>query len=168
MSLSAQLLDAFERFWSAYPRRPENPKAPARQVFARLVKGGDSAEALIAAAGRYAAFCKASGKDPLFIPHARTWLNQRRFEDFAEDAQASASSAPEPSPEHPLDFLRPIAGEGFASWIAPLAVDLAVVPPVVTAPTAFARDTVRARWGREIEARLGLVEWRAKTSGGRP
>ena len=35
-------------------------------------------------------------------------------------------------------------------------------------PVAFARDTVRARWGRVIEARLGLVDWRAKTSGSRP
>ena len=44
-------LDAFERFWKAYPYRAENPKAPARVVFARLIKDGHDAEALIGAAG---------------------------------------------------------------------------------------------------------------------
>ena len=90
MALSKSQLEAFERFWAAYPRRPDNPKAAARQVFERRIRAGADAEAIVGAAGRYADQVAATKLDPKFIPHARTWLSQARYEDYPEDVPAPA------------------------------------------------------------------------------
>jgi hypothetical protein len=162
--LSKSVAEAFDRFWSAYPKRPDNPKAPARALFAKLVKGGVDPEGLIAAATNYAAFTRSSIKDPVFIPHARTWLSQGRFEDYWPDAEASAP-ATEPSPEHPLEFMRAHVGDdSFGSWIAHLEVTPAAgdEPTKIDSLTRFGRDEVRRRWGHLIAAELGDVEWLVK------
>jgi uncharacterized protein YdaU (DUF1376 family) len=78
----------FDRFWAAYPHRGEHsdPKKPAREKFARIVRGGLDAETVIRAAARYAATVRA--RDPEKVAQAITWLNQARWEQY------SASSAP--------------------------------------------------------------------------
>lgn len=151
---------AFDRFWAAYPYRRENPKAPARLMFSRLVAEGEDVEVLIAAAGRYAEFCKAEKTKSTFIPHARKWLNQRYFEDYLTDPDAPASAPEGPSPEHPLAGLYAEVGPGpWGSYFAPLAIDLTVQPVRVTAVTGFARDRLKRDYGRQIEAVLGPVAW---------
>lgn len=163
-AIPQHVLADFERFFAAYPRRPENPKAPARKVFAELVRAGHRAADLIAAAERYAALCAETRKDAKFIPHARTWLHQHRFEDFLEDASASAPAPLEPSPEHPLAFLRRVAGDAsFASWLAPLDVAANDDGVVITAKTGLARDEVRRRFGRDIEDHFGPVQWAVRS-----
>lgn len=160
---SKATVSAFERFWKAYPYRAENPKAPARVVFERLLKEGVCPEALIAAAGRYADFVAGEKIKSVFIPHARKWLNQRYFEDYMPDPDAPASAqtvASGPSPDHPLaPLFDRIVVAAWASYIAPLSIKPHGSESHVAAPTRFALDRVRDTWGREIEARLGAVVW---------
>lgn len=159
VDITPEIQAAFERFWAAYPRRPGDARHMALVNFAKLMKAGESAEALIASAGAYAKHIADRATDPIFIQQAKTWLNQRRFEDFP----ASAPSAP--SPEGPvgdpaLEFLRPIAGAAdFGSWISPLRVETRGKDVAVIAPRQFALDHVRRTWGREIVAVLGPVNW---------
>lgn len=78
--------EAFEQWWSHYPKRVgcPNPKQPAWEVWQRLAKSGalPSLPELIDAADRYGAYCKRERIEPKFIAHARTWLNQQRWEEF--------------------------------------------------------------------------------------
>lgn len=153
--LSPQLQAAFDRFKAAYPARPGNPWAPAREVFAKLVKAGEDPDALIASAAVFAADCARRRLDPDFIPHARTWLKQRRFEDFAPAAKATE---PAGDVDHPLHFLLAITGpDYFASWIAPLRLDMTGETPVIVARTRIARDRVERDFGRRIAEQLGPV-----------
>lgn len=160
---------AFERFWKAYPYRAENPKAPARVVFDRLLKEGVCPEALIAAAGRYAAFVAGEKIKSIFIPHARKWLNQRYFEDYMTDpdAPASAQAASGPSPDHPLaPLFDRIGAASWASYIAPLVIEPSDAGAEIAAPTRFALDRVRDTWGRDMEALLGgTVLWTVRRAG---
>ena len=71
------LEELFDRFWQAYPSRSPlpNPKAPAREAFAKLVRRGIDAESLIEAAENFAA---AMSEEPRrnFIPYTVNWLKQ--------------------------------------------------------------------------------------------
>jgi len=110
----------FEVFWAAYPCRPDNPKAAARTMFERRVREGADGAAIAAAAGRYAASVKARKLDSAFVPHARTWLSQRRYEDYGPDAPVSADDR-RPNPEHPLYWMIDLMGEAaWMSWISPV------------------------------------------------
>jgi hypothetical protein len=163
VALPKALADAFERFWAAYPRRPDNPKAAARLVFERRVREGADPAAIAAAAGRYAAAVTARRLDAIYVPHARTWLSQRRWEDYLEDAPASAPvTQPEskaPSPDHPLAWLAAEIGDDvWGSWIGRLAFDPAT--HTITAETSVARDKVRSLWGRQIAHHYGQdIAW---------
>jgi hypothetical protein len=158
---SKAILEAFEGFWAAYPSRPDNPKAPARLVFERRVREGADADFIVRAAGRYAAFCASAKKDPEFLPHARTWLSQRRYEDYP-DAPDSPPEAE--TPEHPLAWLKAAIGEAsWKSWIAPLDVLHAAHPVLIIAQTQFALDHVKREWGYLIRAQMGAdVGWAVK------
>lgn len=84
-----------ERFWKAYPSRGEaaNPKAPALEKFARAVKSGADPEEIIAAAGRYAEIERRDGRAGTEkVAQAVTWLNQRRWQDYAAAPPSCASS----------------------------------------------------------------------------
>jgi len=88
----------FERFWQAYPPRyGGSAKAEAARVFATLVQKGDDPEALIAAAGRFAEEMEQTERtNTSYVPMARTWLNQRRFEDYQpSDADLLAEADPQ-------------------------------------------------------------------------
>lgn len=75
---------AFNCFWSRYPRR--TGKGAARKAFAAAVAAGTPASNIIEAAESYAARCETLQKEPQFIPHPATWLNQERWEDDEEQA----------------------------------------------------------------------------------
>lgn len=76
-------LQAFETvFWPAYPRKIG--KFEARKAWARLRlkdEDQDSLDAIMAGLARYIAD-EWEPDRPRFIPHAATWLNQHRWEDF--------------------------------------------------------------------------------------
>ena len=160
MAMSKTLLAVFEAFWAAYPRRPDNPKAAAAQVFERRVREGVDPAAIVAAAGRYAARCTETRLDPKFVPHARTWLSQARYLDYpSEDVPAPAEAIAQPAPEHPLAWLKDHIGEArWASWIQPLAI-VGANPPTITAPTQFALDHVKGEWGYLLRRHYGELVW---------
>lgn len=153
---SSAILAAFERFKAAYPVRPVNPWAPARAIFERLVKSGEDADDLVGSARAFAADCAKLKTDPMFIPHARTWLAQRRFEDFAPIPEPQLEVAP----PHPLDGLRPFVGKAyFDSWLRPLRVETRQGGLFVIAFTNIARDRVQRDCGPEITEALGAFTW---------
>ncbi len=79
------VMSKFEEFWAMYPRRiGDNPKKPARTKFDLLVRDGIDPERIVAAAEVYRMKMQAERKfDTPFVPMARTWLHQHRFEDHA-------------------------------------------------------------------------------------
>jgi hypothetical protein len=153
-----QLAEPFGRFWLAYPARRPNPRAAAAREFASLCRHDRTeAERLIAAARAYAEECRRLQVRPEYVPHARTWLSQRRFEDYppyaAEEAvpAAPAGGVPAAVRAHawwPVAGRCGVAPHEFSAYLAPLVVRewherrLAVV----AAPSRFVADTVRARF----------------------
>ena len=70
----------FELFWKEYPNRPNDNKFGASQKFLITMKNKEiSFEDLIAKTKLFAK--SQAGKDERFIPHAKTWLSQKRFND---------------------------------------------------------------------------------------
>ena len=66
----------FETFWLAYPRKMNCSKLMAFKAWNKL----DPDEQLQAAQALTIFIRSCRGKEEQFIPHAATWLNQRRFE----------------------------------------------------------------------------------------
>ncbi len=149
----------FDRFWAAFPKRPGDARHPASVEFAKLIKAGVAAEALVASAVAYADHVKRQSIAPQYLPMGKRWLAERRHEDFP----ASAPSAP--SPEGPagdpaLDFLRAVlSAADFASWIARLRVEERAGRLTIIARTGTALERVRREWGGKITAQLGPVDW---------
>ncbi|MDJ0950940.1 MAG: hypothetical protein QNJ94_18670 [Alphaproteobacteria bacterium] len=82
----------FEEFWNWYPRKVG--KAPALQAY-RTARRTTSQQTLCEAVARYRA--QVAGKEPQFILHPKTWLNQRRWED--EEAGSNGEDRTPLSPE---------------------------------------------------------------------
>lgn len=78
--------DGFDEFWAAYPRK--EGKKPAKDIWARLKPDKELQAKIIEAIGKQA---KSSQWLRGFVPHANTWLNQRRWADeLFEPASAAA------------------------------------------------------------------------------
>jgi hypothetical protein len=75
---------AFEAFWKAFPKRPNNPKHPARIAFDRALKKADLSE-IMAGLARYE-----FSPEPKYRPMVVTWLNQRRWQVENEDLSLDA------------------------------------------------------------------------------
>jgi hypothetical protein len=72
----------FERFWTAYPRKQGTSKPKARDAFRKL-DPGEQKQALACVE----AFARSVAQtEERYVPHAATWLNQRRFETLAEQS----------------------------------------------------------------------------------
>ena len=67
---------AFEKFWTAYPRKEGKQKA--RAAFEKVTVPLDVLLTAIESQKRSAQWCKDGGQ---YIPHAATWLNGKRWED---------------------------------------------------------------------------------------
>ncbi len=73
----------FEAFWEIYPRKIA--KYYAWKCWYRL---NNSQKILaIQAIPKHVRMWKTSGQESEFLPHASTWLNQRRWEDVLEQAE---------------------------------------------------------------------------------
>lgn len=86
--ISKHVAESFERWWSEYPRKVA--KDAALTAYAKVISSERANEAdLIIGVRRFAQQC--TGKDPAYIAHATTWLNQGRWKDEPEpqhDARA--------------------------------------------------------------------------------
>ena len=76
----------FEIFWKEYPNRPNDNKFGASQKFNLVMRDKEiTFENLI---NKTKLFAKTqSGKDERFIPHAKTWLSQKRFNNVEQPKQ---------------------------------------------------------------------------------
>lgn len=162
-----RLAEPFARFWVAYPKRTPNPRAAAAREFARLCRhDAREAELLIVAARAFAAECRRHAIKPEFIPHARTWLSQRRFLDYPpfsahpdEVDDRPIGAVPEEVRSHAWWAVAARAGVApheFKAFLAPLRVlrlDMRVRAELA-APSRFVADTVRARYAGVVARAL--------------
>lgn len=149
--------DDFRRFWAAYPKRRPNPRYEALRAWDALLRSGEDAEALIGAAGRFAAEILAQAPDPKFIPHARTWLAQRRFEDYTAEPSPDARIVPiQGVVDDRLNRVMTPAEQ--RNWLAGLRIKGNTA--VVTVVSRFAATEVPRRWGEAIQRALGVEDLR--------
>lgn len=80
----------FDAFWSMYPRKIG--KAKALTKWGRLSKR--ERQAVMDALPDHIAYWRDSGKEDEFIPHAITWLNQKRWEDQLPEPSQSQGLGP--------------------------------------------------------------------------
>ncbi len=77
----------FDRFWEAYPRK--EAKAAAQKAFLRLTPSPELLLTILGTIERQKVKgClepRAAADGRCVIPHASTWLNQRRWEDVPPD-----------------------------------------------------------------------------------
>lgn len=79
----------FEGFWNAYPRKES--KQEAEKKFNDLPK--KDRDVAISKLGAFAEYWKLSKTEQRFIPHAATWIGQRRWEDTLPDPSEVKSSS---------------------------------------------------------------------------
>lgn len=77
----------FTDFWDAYPkRRGSNPKAPAEKKYTAAIASGVDPERVINSAKAYADELRELNQiGTQFVAQAQTWLNQKRWDDYAPD-----------------------------------------------------------------------------------
>lgn len=92
----------FAVFWSEVPRRVKKAESRKRLalVVRDLIKAGDSpdveaaVEFLTAQARHWRQLHEQDGTEPQFIEHPTTWLNGRRWEDYAEGSNSRSDAPP--------------------------------------------------------------------------
>jgi len=87
------LFDAgFEEFWAAYPKRPGNPKKPAKLKYVNARKRSVPHETIMAGVNAYAQSRK--GEDPKYTKLAETWLSKECWEvDYPAPSPRAADAA---------------------------------------------------------------------------
>lgn len=82
-----KLIDHFEDFWSAYPRKIG--KGSARKAFAAAMKKASIEEISTSLNKQLASL---SSKEQKYIPHAATWLNGERWNDEPDHNEKNRTS----------------------------------------------------------------------------
>ncbi|PWR17694.1 DnaA N-terminal domain-containing protein [Zavarzinia aquatilis] len=152
--LPIQLREAFEAFWKAVPKRPADRPGKARDEFGRLVKRGVDPQALVRAAGRYAADVRARSVDPQYIPLVGRWLREGGHEAFPdpvpaeEPAELTVDTSVTQAPVHTALVVAGMTDADHRSWIArcQLDVDRDRSALLVRAPSRFIADTIKERF----------------------
>lgn len=157
----------FELFWACYPKRSgANPKAEARKVWDKMLSKGQlpPMEELLRATQIFASQCgreKITGTQ--FVPHARTWLNQRRFE--------SDAAVVIPAPITPQVDMSSVLPAGYESAAKALIKEIGQArylaffgkakwsnggPTIrIEVPSAFDRQTIEINWADRLEQLTG-------------
>lgn len=73
------LVDAFEEFWRAYPRKIRKKDCKLRYVLA--VEAGADPAAILASAQAFREFCVDTAREEQFIRHPLRWLAERPWEE---------------------------------------------------------------------------------------
>ena len=79
---------SFDEFWSAYPRRPNSSKKDAFAKYKKAITKISEQE-LLKLTKQFAKTMV--NKDPQYIPHASTWLNQERFADLIDEPKVKTN-----------------------------------------------------------------------------
>lgn len=146
----------FERFFEAYPKRQGDPEGAAEVAWESLKKGGELPEidALIDAVNRWKAARKLEA-DPPFVPFAKTWLAEKRWNDWP---------APPPPEPHKRDWAEAypdtwgrlkasLTPNEWAFWLGKCTIN--GPPHVLYAPDKFIREKVEVKYGTQIAAMFG-------------
>ncbi|WP_299440225.1 hypothetical protein [uncultured Rhodospira sp.] len=156
---------AFAAFWAAYPRK--DGKAAAREVFARLIgagpAGGVDPAFLVRAAQRHADQCRERQLERTYIPHAKTWLRDRRFEDEAFQDPPEVPAGPTFEPPEAEDLWWPHFRDAgmdrgaYDRWIRPCRIETGSDGQVTEmwAPHAFHAQWLETRLDHLIRRALG-------------
>lgn len=103
--------DDFLSWWAVYPRH--DAKLPASDSYQKRRDAGRPAEALLSAARHLAAYVDDRGIENEKIPHATTFLNQHRDEDWQDgppDAARAVVANGRPKRESVDDQLERVLG----------------------------------------------------------
>ncbi len=76
--------EVFESFWKLYPRKCG--KEPARKAFAKINPSPELLAQMVESLAKHCASTGWTKDDGQFIPHASTWLNQKRWNDEVKPA----------------------------------------------------------------------------------
>lgn len=162
--LPIHLREAFEAFWSAVPKRPADRPGKARDEFARLVQSGADPQALVRAAGRYAADIRARRVDPQYIPLVGKWLREGGHEAFPDPASAdepaelTVDTSDSQDPVHTALVAAGMTEADHRSWIARCQIDVDRERSTlqVRAPSRFVADTVQSRFEAVLRRAFGV------------
>lgn len=79
----------FNTFWRVYPkRRGANPRNPAEKKWYCAIKNGADPYHMVSSARKYADELRQMNKlDTEYVCMAQTWLNQKRWLDYALDLE---------------------------------------------------------------------------------
>lgn len=92
---------AFDEFWHLYPRKAG--KSEAAKAWGKAIKDGVDSASLLAALKAHADYYRAAETEQQFIPHASTWLNQKRYEDDPPPLPRRQSAGPATAPHDMTD-----------------------------------------------------------------
>lgn len=84
--------DGWVAFWASYPLRLD--KGKAYDAFCAAVDAGVDADSLIAAAQRYASWCRINDVEQRHIKYAQGWINSERWNDELDIPAAAGESDP--------------------------------------------------------------------------
>lgn len=84
----------FDRFWAAYPKHVGKDKA--LKTFAKINPTEELFENILENLERQKKYYAWGRQNWKYIPHAATWLNQKRWEDEVADGEAGVSEDDSP------------------------------------------------------------------------
>jgi len=84
----------FDRFWAAYPKHVGKDKA--LKAFAKINPTEELFENILENLERQKKYYAWGRQNWKYIPHAATWLNQKRWEDEMADGEADVSEDDSP------------------------------------------------------------------------
>lgn len=115
----------FEQFWAVYPRRIA--KAAARKVWEKIRPDDELLQQMLAALEWQRQQDQWQRDAGQYVPHASTWLNQKRWLDEKPAGGNGRSSlsigAPRPEPSEPVDEVAAFL-ERFPEDLQPLRADI--------------------------------------------
>lgn len=148
--------DEFKKFWDAYPKRQGDPESAAEMAWDLLKNSGDlpKIDVLLSAVTRWKAARKLES-DPPFAPYAKTWLAEKRWNDWPE---------PPPPEPHKRDWAEAYPDtwaklkasttpNEWAFWLGKCTVN--GPPHVLYAPDKMTREKVEQKYGARISAMFG-------------
>lgn len=168
--LPTALREAFEAFWLAVPKRHADRPGKARAAFALAVKRGADPQALVRAAGRYAADCRARGVGPEWVPLVGRWLAEAGYETYPDPPAPAEPVVDRTASQDPLGDLFTSAGIDPAVQMAWLlkAGYLVEDGTLIVTGGRFLVDTIRDRHEPGLKRAFGVprVVYRHPQPGG--
>ena len=160
----------FEAFWKAYGPVKNSSKADAFRAWVQIGKFRPDLPELIQAVEAYGKWLQdengrrakqRQGEHPKC--HPATWLRQRRWEGFIEEAK-SMTQATEQKPDHPSDqqmlwdkLAKEIGPEQFRAWFS----DAKVVNGAMILPSPFRARWVQEKFSGPVLRAFGRVEFKS-------